>query len=176
MNRPSKNRTRRVSVPERAAAALLILGLAQMAGDLAGIPMLKGFAMATAASPAPRVFSAIRGFEAYSTRFVLEWRDRDGGAHLLPLTPVVYERLSGAYNRRNAYGAALAGGPILATDPRTEAMFRAAFAYALCDEAPLLRELGLGPVSLDGGVTVRYVPLPSSRMDGLPRTLSPVCS
>jgi len=101
---------------EKAAAALLGLGLLQMSGDVLGLPALKGLGVATAASPAPRLFSSIRGLETYSTRFFLEWRTRDGATHSVLLTPQIYKRLQGAYNRRNAYGAVLAAGPVLATD------------------------------------------------------------
>ena len=118
---------------EKAATALLAIGLLQMTGDVLGVPALKGLGMATAASPAPRVFSSIRGLETFSTRFFLEWRSRDGALHSLALTPEVYERLRGAYNRRNAYGAALAAGPVLATDPRTERMFWAVLSHAICE-------------------------------------------
>jgi hypothetical protein len=151
------------------------LGLFQMSGDVLGLPALKGLGMATAASPAPRVFSSIRGLETYSTHFFLEWRSRDGAAHSLPLTPEVYQRLRGAYNRRNAYGAALAAGPALATDPRTERMFQAVLSYALCGEAPVLRELGIDPARIDGPPRVRYEPLPGSSMPDLPTIIQPTC-
>lgn len=160
---------------EKAAAALLGLGLLQMSGDVLGSPALKGLGMATAASPAPRVFSSIRGMETYSTRFFLEWRSRDGAAHSLALTPDVYERLRGVYNRRNAYGAALAAGPVLATDPRTQRMFQAVLSYALCGEAPVLRELGIDPAQVDGPLRVRYEPLPGTAMGDLPTTIQPIC-
>ena len=68
-----------------AAPLLIVLGLAQMAGDVLGIVPLKAIAAATAASPAPRVFSAVRGLETYSTRFFLEWAGRR-----VELTPEVY--------------------------------------------------------------------------------------
>ncbi len=57
----------------RAALLLLLLGCSQMAGELLGLPRLRGLAAATAASPAPRVFSSARGLETFSTRFFLEW-------------------------------------------------------------------------------------------------------
>jgi hypothetical protein len=158
-----------------APAALLVLGLLQMAGDLLRIPALKGIGLATAASPAPRVFSAVRGLETYSTRFFLEWRGTDGAEHSLHLTPEVYKRLAGPYNRRNAYGAALAAGPVLATEPRTAPMLQAVLRRALCGDAPVLRELGIDPATVQGAPRVRYEPLPGTRMDGLPQLLSPSC-
>ena len=86
---------------KRTTIALLLLGVLQMAGELAHLPALKGIGAATAASPAPKVFSAVRGLETYSTRFYLEWTHRDGRAQELELTPELYSRLRGPYNRRS---------------------------------------------------------------------------
>jgi hypothetical protein len=158
-----------------AAAALALLGLAQMAGDLASWPALKAIAAATGASPAPKVFSAVKGLETYSTRFFLEWRDTAGVPHSVEITPEVYSRLRGPYNRRNVYGAVLAYGPVLSTDPRGRPMFDAVARYALCGEAPLLRELGLDPAAAAGRVRVRLEPRPHSSLGGLPLTLDPPC-
>jgi hypothetical protein len=146
-----------------------------MAGDLCGLPVLRGIGAATVASPAPKVFSAVRGFETYSARFSLEWTSHDGAAHSLELTPEVYARLAGPYNRRNVYGAALAYGPVLSTDPQTRPMFQAVTSYALCGEAPLLRELGINPTGISGQVRIRIEPLPGTEMGTLPRVLGPTC-
>ena len=126
-----------------AAVGLTVLGLAQMAGDVAGLPALRGLAAATAASPAPKVFSAVQGLETYSSRFTLEWTDAGGHAQSLVLTPQVYARIRGPYNRRNAYGAVVAYGPVLASTPASRPLFEAVARHALCGEAPLLRELGV---------------------------------
>jgi len=159
-----------------AAAALLIgLGLLQMIGDVLHLPAVKGIAAATTASPAPKVFSAVRGLETFSTRHTIEWTDRQGEAHSLRLTPEVGARLRGPYNRRNVYGAVLAYGPVLKTEPRTEPMFDAVTRYAFCGDAPLLRELGIDPDQLRGPVRVRYEPRPDSDLGDLPRVLEAPC-
>jgi len=160
---------------KKAAVVLLLVGLLQMAGDLLRIPALKGIGAATGASPAPKVFTAVRGMEAYSTRFHLEWTDRSGVAHTLQLTPEMYARLAGPYNRRNVYGAVLAAGPVLATDKRLVAMYRDVSRYALCGQAPLLREIGIDPADVAGPVRVRYEPLPGTTMGDLPRVLEVNC-
>ena len=157
------------------AAILLLLGLAQMAGDLAGWAALKGIAAATGASPAPRVFSAVKGLETYSTRFFLDWNEAAGKPRSVEITPEVYSRLRGPYNRRNVYGAVLAYGPVLWNDPRGRPMFEAVARYALCGQAPLLRELGVDPATVKGHVGVRLVPRPGSDLGGLPLTLEPPC-
>ena len=166
-----------------AAPGLLVLGLLQMSGDLldqvgldvVGQP-LKGVGAATTASPAPKVFSAVRGLETYSTRFTLEWTDRAGEAHALLLTPERYARVRGPYNRRNVYGAALAYGPVLVTNERTRPMFWAVTTFALCGEAPLLCELGIDPADVQKDmVRVRYEPAPGTDMGDLPRVLEVRC-
>jgi hypothetical protein len=160
---------------KKAAFILLVAGLLQMTGELLRLPALKGIGAATGASPAPKVFTAVRGMEAYSTRFYLEWTDRRGSAHKLQLTPEIYQLLGGPYNRRNMYGALLAGGPVMATDERLAEMYRSVSNYALCGEAPLLRELGIDPAGIGGPVRVRYEPLPGTSMGNLPRVLEVKC-
>jgi hypothetical protein len=160
----------------KAAAFLLFVGLLQMAGDLleraggekAG-RAIKGVGMATTASPAPKVFSSVRGLETYSTRFYVEWIDRADEEHSLHVTPEVYSRLRGPYNRRNVYGAALAYGPVLPRELREPVM-----RYAVCGDAPLLRELGIDPEQVKT-VWIRYEPLPGTDLGDLPRKLEAPC-
>jgi hypothetical protein len=157
------------------AIALLVLGLAQMVGDLSGATALKGLAAATAASPAPKVFSSVRGLETYSSRFYLEWRDVRGRDHALLLTPAVGASLEGPYNRRNVYGAVLAYGPVLLSDPRTRPMFESVARHALCGDAPVLRELGIDPASVSGPLTVRLDPLNATLPPDMPRVFERPC-
>lgn len=153
---------------------LLALGLLQMAGDAFRIPLFKGIGAASAASPAPRVFTAVRGLETYSTRFFLEWTDQKGLRHSLWITPSVYSRLKGPYNRRNIYGAVLSYGPVLSTNPATKKMFDDIAGYALCGDAPILRELGIDPAGV-AEVRVRLVTVGSTNPENLPLTLRPSC-
>lgn len=158
-----------------AALFLVALAMAQMSGDVLGWAPLTGLAAATTASPAPKVFSAVQGLETYSSRFSLEWRDRNGDERVLDLTPDVYSRMRGPYNRRNAYGAVLAYGPILSSNPMTKPLFESVARYALCGDAPLLRELGLDPSSLDGPPRVRLRPLEGSDVGDLPLLIEAPC-
>jgi hypothetical protein len=154
---------------------LVALGLLQMAGDLLGLPILKAIGAASGASPAPRVFTTVRGLETFSTRFWLEWEATDGSPRSLAVTPEVYRRLRGPYNWRNVYGAALAFGPVLATGARTRPMFQAVAAYALCGDAPLLRELGIDPNAVRGRPRIWLAPRPGTDPVGLPRVLEAPC-
>jgi hypothetical protein len=154
---------------------LLVLAMAQMLGDVLGFTPLTGLAAATTASPAPKVFSAVQGLETYSSRFSLEWRDQSGGEQILQLTPDVYSRMRGPYNRRNAYGAVMAYGPILSSNPMTKPLFESVARYGLCGEAPLLRELGIDPSTLDGPPRVRLRPLEGSDVGDLPLVIEAPC-
>lgn len=145
-----------------AAAFLVVLGVAQMVGDLTGFLPLKAIAAATGASPAPKVFSAVQGLETYSTRFFLDLGDRR-----VEVTPELYTRIRGPYNRRNVYGAALAYGPVLPQSLREPVM-----RYALCGDAPLLREMGLPKAA---AVAVDLEPLPGTSLGQLPTRFEVRC-
>lgn len=158
------------------ATALVVLGLAAMAADLAGLRTVQAIAVATGASPAPKVFSSVQGLETFSTRFSLEWTDVAGDAHAVPLTPELYARLRGPYNRRNVYGAALAYAPVLDADPATSGMFRQVMRHALCGDAPLLREIGIDPARVASPVTVRLDPeRPDALAPGLRLAFTVAC-
>ena len=149
------------------ARFLLALGLSQMAADAAHLAALRGLAAATCAAPAPKVFSSVRTLETFSTKFSLAWRDRAGGRHGLEITPELYARLRGPYNRRNVYGAVLAFGPVLVAEDRTRPLFEAVAHFALAGDAPLLRDLGVDPSEVCGPVRVRWEPREGTAI-GLP--------
>lgn len=152
---------------KKRAAVLLAFGLLQMAGDLLGFPVLRNIGKASAMAPAPKVFCAVDGYEAYATQFTLEWIDRDGAAHSRPLTAETVDRLRGPYNRRNVYGAALAYGPILPGRLRSSVL-----TYGLTGDAPMLRELGIDPGEIRA-VWLLYEPLPGTTAGDYPRLLGP---
>lgn len=160
----------------RAGVFLLALGLMQMAGDVLHLPWLKGIGAATGASPAPKVFSSVRGLETFSTRFFVEWTDIAGNFHSLEITPELYARVRGPYNRRNVYGALLAYGPVLQTDERTRGMFNSVASYGLCHGAPLLRDLGINPANVRGGFVIRLQPRADTNRENLPLLISAPCS
>ena len=158
-----------------AVLGLVVLAVAQIVGDVSGWTALSGLAAATTASPAPKVFSAVQGLETYSSRFSIEWRDLYGKEHSLALTPEIYSRMRGPYNRRNAFGAVLAYGPILSSNPATRPLFESVGRYALCGDAPLLRELGLDPLEFAGPPRIRLQPLEGSNTGDLPLVIDVEC-
>jgi len=137
---------------------LLVLGLAQLTGDTFNIPTLKALGAATGVSPAPKVFTAHEGFETYSSRFYVQWREPSGKQNSLQLTPEIYRGIKGPYNRRNAYGAALSYFPVLYSNQHTRPMFESAVSYAFCDTAPMLSELNIDPDNIVGDLSIRLEP------------------
>jgi hypothetical protein len=155
--------------------ALLALGMLQMTADLLHLPTLKGVAAATAASPAPRVFSSVRGLETYSSRFYVEWTDKSGAFHSTKINLENTAGLRGPYNRRNVYGAVLAYGPVLQSDPSLRPMFEAVSGYALCGNAPLLRELGIPMTEIRGVPRIRIETRDGTQAGDLPLEYEPSC-
>lgn len=121
-------------------AALLVtaLGCTQMIGYLAGSRTLRGIGLASVAAPLPKVFSDVDGLETFASEFTLLGVDGAGEPFALPITPELYARLEGCYNRRNVYGAALSYAPRM-----PEALWSAVFCYGLRPGGPLHREFGL---------------------------------
>jgi hypothetical protein len=149
-----------------APIVLVALGLLQMTGDLTGLAALKGIGAATGASPAPKVFSSVKGLETFSTKFTIHLETRLDECRVschrsVHVTPELYSRVRGPYNRRNVYGAALAYAPVLPPELR-DAVLR----YALCGEAPLLRELGLENECPGARPKIILAPLAGSTFEG----------
>lgn len=154
-----------------AAVVIAVIGLGQMTGDLLGIAWLKAVSAVTMISPCPKVFTAHKGLETYSTKFFIEYTDTQGVEHSVEITPELYGRVKGPYNRRNVYGAVLSYGPVLVNDPKAAPMFWQVARFALAGDAPLLRELGIDPASVASSIRVRYEPFPGADMGAWPRVL-----
>lgn len=120
-----------------AALGICAFGLTAMVGDALGTRALKAIGLASTIAPCPKVFCDTKGMEAFASTFVLRF-ETNGHLAEVPLTPELYSRLEGSYNRRNVYGAALSFGPRL-----PEAMWRSVFEYGLGANGPLRRELGI---------------------------------
>ena len=84
-------------------------------------------------------------------------RDVDGIAHVKRLTPRANRGLRGPYNRRNAYGAMIAGGPMLSANAATRAMHAAALSYTRCGAGSALDELGIDRRTIAGPVTIELI-------------------
>ena len=133
-----------------AALVLTLIGTLQMAGYGLDSRVLRGLGAASAVAPFPKVFSDVEGLETFASEFPLHWRDGQGHAHTLPITPELYARLRGAYNRRNVYGAALSYAPRL-----PDALWQAVFCHAFGPAGPLRRDFGLPPDAHDFAMEIR---------------------
>jgi sterol desaturase/sphingolipid hydroxylase (fatty acid hydroxylase superfamily) len=156
------------------AVALTAVGCLSMVGDVVGSPHLYGLGLATGASPAPKVFTSRDGLESFSAEFVVEWDDATG-THQVALDPAVYARLEGPYNRRNVYGAALAGGPVLAGSAATAPLLDAVADGAFCGERSVLDELGIDASTRTSPLRLRVVPTTGVPDPAVPLTLEVRC-
>ncbi len=120
---------------------LAAVGFVAMLGHVSNQPVVQVLALATASSPAPKVFTSLDGWETFSARFAIEV----DGADAIEVTPQLYGRVRGPYNRRNVFGGVLAYGPVLSKNPLTSEMYREVAQRAACAEhgAPVLTELGV---------------------------------
>jgi len=116
---------------------VIIIGLLQSVGHLTKMKTLKNLGLITAASPLPIVFTEIKGVETFASDFYLRWVNEDSKSKEIKITPSLYSKLKGPYNRRNVFGAAIAYGPVL-----PEKIWEPILNYALCKEV-LTEELGL---------------------------------
>lgn len=128
-----------MSKRDKLAIALLALGLLQMAGYLTGSRALRGLGAATVASPLPIVFSDVKGLETFASEFTLKVSRVAQISEHIPVTPELYAKFGGPYNRRNVYGAAISYGPRL-----PEPLWRSVLGYGFCANGPLAKGLGLG--------------------------------
>ena len=139
-----KNKSRSLRRANALSIALIAVGSLQMIGYLTGSKALRGIGAASAASPLPKVFGTapVAGesgveLETFSSQFTLLY-ELHGETVEMPITPEIYSKVCGPYNRRNVYGAVLAYGPCLPPELVDQAM-----AYALEEPALLIAELKL---------------------------------
>ena len=118
---------------------LVTLGTGQILADVLAMPRTKAVFAATQVSPAMKVFTAQQGYETHAARFAITWVDADGESQRLSVDPSIYRNVAGPYNRRNVYGAALAYGPLLRSDPKLRPMQESVMQYAFCSPGNFAR-------------------------------------
>lgn len=124
-----------------ASYALIAIGLLQAIGWATGLDALRGIGAMSAASPLPFVFSSFRGVETFAADFEIELVSESGARTRHVITPALYSKLDGPYNRRNTYGAVLAYGPALDA-PDERHWVGSVLSYGLCGQGPLARRFG----------------------------------
>ena len=98
--------------------------------------------MLSASSPLPIVFTEVKGVETFASDFYLSWKNEAAEQVELKITPALYSKFKGPYNRRNIYGAAISYGPVLPPQ-----MWQQVLTYGLCNDI-LKNELEI-PVTND---------------------------
>lgn len=122
----------------KTAIAVTLFACIAMAGDVTNCLPLKGIGAASTMAPFPKVFCDNQGLEGFASDFTIVAERADGTEVRAALTPEMYARMKGPYNRRNVYGAAFSFGPKL-----PEEMWSSVFEYALGPEGELAEEFGL---------------------------------
>ena len=116
---------------------VLLLGSLQLIGYLTGIKHVRAIGQAICTAPLPIVFTEVRGVETFASDFYIQYDDTLGKSHVELITPEMYSKLSGPYNRRNIYGAAISYGPVL-----PDSLWGAVLNYGTCT-GTLKQELGI---------------------------------
>ena len=116
---------------------VIAIGLLQTIGYLTQIEIVRNLGILTSASPLPIVFTEVKGVEGFAADFYFQWDKAESKTEKIKITPQLYAKLKGPYNRRNIFGAAIAGGPML---PKT--MWNPILNYGLCQDI-LTNELEL---------------------------------
>ncbi|QQR84973.1 MAG: hypothetical protein IPJ76_10105 [Flavobacteriales bacterium] len=116
---------------------VIVVGFLRIAGWLLQSGTVKGLGAITAASPLPIVFTEVKGVETFASDVYVVYENSNNSTLRVRITPSVYSKLNGPYNRRNVFGAAIAYGPVLDED-----LWRSVLGYGLCSGV-LQRELGL---------------------------------
>lgn len=128
---------------------VVCVGLLQIIGFLSKNKTIRGLGVATTSAPLPLVFTKVKDVETFSNQFFIDYTSKKNQKLSLEITPEVYSKIKGAYNRRNVYGAAFSYAPIL-----DKKLLNAVLSYSFC-EKNLLSEIGLPKDATD--FTVRIV-------------------
>ena len=108
---------------------VILIGFLQTIGHVSGIKVIKNLGVVTAASPLPIVFTEVKGVETFASDFYIQWSTDQGELKKIQITPAIYSKLKGPYNRRNIFGAAIAYGPVL-----PENIWKPILSYGICNE------------------------------------------
>jgi len=123
-------------------ALVLLIGSLQIIGYVTGLDIVRNLGRVTSSSPLPLVFSEVKGVETFASNFYMRYDDANGQQQRIKITPEMYSKLKGPYNRRNIYGAAISYGPVLPED-----LWQSVINYGLCND--ILKDELKVPVSKD---------------------------
>ncbi|MEE9437553.1 MAG: hypothetical protein V3V14_01050 [Saprospiraceae bacterium] len=93
------------------------------------IKAIKDIGILTCASPLPIVFTEVKGVETFASDFYIKYKSDSGENEKIKITPNLYSKIKGPYNRRNIYGAAISYGPVL-----PDKLWKSVLEYGLCND------------------------------------------
>lgn len=153
---------------------LVSIGCVRAFANIAEMEKTSALFAALNTSPAMKVFTAHNGYETFSPKFEIEFISGER-SKVISLTPELYRKLSGPYNRRNVYGAAISYGPVLASNENTQSLFNSVARYSFCEPASLINELKLEVPQPIDMVKLHYIHSASSASEQYPSTLEVKC-
>ncbi len=136
---------------------LIFIGSVRAVADIGGYSNVSSFFSLFNASPAMKVFTAHNNYETFSPIFMLDFHGDNGSSTSIELTPELYRKLEGPYNRRNIFGAAISYGPVLVSNQNTADLFYSVVQYSFCKPGRLINELEINVLDDVRKVTVRYL-------------------
>jgi len=108
---------------------IVLIGMLQIIGYLTGIDSIRNMGRITSSSPLPLVFSEVKGVETFASDFYFQYTTEMNETNKIKITPEIYSKLKGPYNRRNIFGAAISYGPVLPED-----LWKSVINYGLCND------------------------------------------
>jgi sterol desaturase/sphingolipid hydroxylase (fatty acid hydroxylase superfamily) len=130
---------------------LVVWGTLNASAFIAHFEGVRDISFATVSSPLPLVFSAYNGYETFATSFNVTIEYLNSTIFKTPLDSNRYNLLSGAYNRRNIYGAVFSHGPFFDKDNLIK-IRQSVLNYAVCDPGSIIKDF-----NLHGNVSKMYV-------------------
>jgi len=128
---------------------VVVVGFLQIIGFTLKNKTIRGIGIASTSAPLPLVFTKVKDVETFSNQFFIDYTTKENQKLSLEITPKVYSKIKGAYNRRNVYGAAFSYAPLL-----DKKLLNTILYYSFCDKN-LISEIGLPQDATD--FTVRIV-------------------
>lgn len=121
---------------------LVIWGTINSTAFVAHYDGVKDLGFASGSSPLPLVFSAYNGYETYATGFNATIKYADNTRVQVDLGVERYSMMTGAYNRRNVYGAIFSHGPFFNKE-NLILMRQNILKYAVCDPRSIIKDFKL---------------------------------
>jgi hypothetical protein len=128
---------------------LILIGLLQIIGYITGSKAVRGLGAVFVSSPLPIVFTEVKGLETFASEFYICYKDQSGKYIEERISPEMYSRLEGPYNRRNIYGAAIAYGPVM-----DSVIWNSILGYGLCN-GHLATEMGIPENGSDYAIRIK---------------------